>query len=67
MDTSARTVAGNAERSPFVNVTSGERFSVRFGRPVAFELDGGDRADQAAEGRSRAQGDHGLRAQEPAP
>jgi diacylglycerol kinase family enzyme len=39
----ARTVAGKPERSPFVETTSGQRFSVRFERPVVYELDGGDR------------------------
>jgi diacylglycerol kinase family enzyme len=39
----ARTAAGKPERSPFVNMTSGHKFSVRFNHPVVYELDGGDR------------------------
>jgi diacylglycerol kinase (ATP) len=39
----ARTVTRKPERSPFVEVTTGRRFSVRFDRPTAYELDGGDR------------------------
>jgi diacylglycerol kinase (ATP) len=39
----ARTVAGKPERSPFVHLTSGRKFSVRFGSPVVYEIDGGDR------------------------
>lgn len=39
----ARTVAGKPERSPFVHVTSGQKFSVRFNRPLVYEMDGGDR------------------------
>ena len=39
----AQTVRGHPERSPFVNTTSGKRFSVRFDRPTVYELDGGDR------------------------
>jgi YegS/Rv2252/BmrU family lipid kinase len=39
----ARTVTRRPERSPFVEVTTGRRFSVRFDRPVTYELDGGDR------------------------
>jgi diacylglycerol kinase family enzyme len=38
-----RTVTRKPERSPFVELTSGRRFTVRFDRPVAYELDGGDR------------------------
>lgn len=41
--TLVRTAFGKPERSPFVEVTSGERFTVRFDRPVTYELDGGDR------------------------
>jgi YegS/Rv2252/BmrU family lipid kinase len=39
-----RTVRGQPERSPFVNTTSGKRFSVRFSEPTVYELDGGDRS-----------------------
>ena len=39
----ARTVAGKPERSPFVQMTSGHRFSVQFDRAVPYELDGGER------------------------
>ncbi len=39
----ARTATGKPERSPFVELTSGRKFSVRFDRPVPYELDGGDR------------------------
>jgi diacylglycerol kinase family enzyme len=39
----ARTAAGAPERSPFVQMTSGQKFSVRFDRPVVYELDGGER------------------------
>jgi diacylglycerol kinase family enzyme len=39
----ARTVVGKPERSPFVELTSGHRFSVRFARPTVYELDGGAR------------------------
>jgi YegS/Rv2252/BmrU family lipid kinase len=41
----ARTVGGHPERSPFVNTTTGTRFSVRCSRPVVYELDGGDRTE----------------------
>ncbi|HTL86755.1 MAG TPA: diacylglycerol kinase family protein [Acidimicrobiia bacterium] len=40
----AQTVRGQPERSPFVNTTSGKRFSVRFSEPTVYELDGGDRS-----------------------
>ena len=40
----ARTAHGHPERSPFVNTTSGRRFSVRFSHPTLYELDGGDRS-----------------------
>jgi diacylglycerol kinase (ATP) len=45
--TLARTVAGKAERSPFVNVTSGKKFDVRFSKKTVYELDGGDRKPAA--------------------
>jgi YegS/Rv2252/BmrU family lipid kinase len=38
-----RTVVGKPDGSPLVETTSGQRFSVRFERPVVYELDGGDR------------------------
>jgi diacylglycerol kinase (ATP) len=41
--TLARTVVGNAERSPFVQVAKGKAFDVRFSKKVVYELDGGDR------------------------
>jgi diacylglycerol kinase (ATP) len=39
----ARTVVGKAERSPFVRVTRGKKFDVRFSKKTTYELDGGDR------------------------
>jgi diacylglycerol kinase (ATP) len=45
--TLARTVTGKAEHSPFVNVTRGKKFDVRFARKTAYELDGGDRKPTA--------------------
>ena len=41
--TFARLALGNAERSPFAEVTQGKKFSIRFDRKVRFELDGGAR------------------------
>ena len=41
--TLARVAAGQAAKSPFVQVTRGRRFRVRFGRPFPYELDGGAR------------------------
>jgi YegS/Rv2252/BmrU family lipid kinase len=38
-----RTVQGRAGESPFVEVTRGERFRIRFDRPMPCELDGGAR------------------------
>jgi diacylglycerol kinase (ATP) len=38
-----RVVQGRAGESPFIEVTRGERFRVRFNRPVPYELDGGAR------------------------
>ena len=38
-----RVALGNAERSPFVEVTRGRKFKVRFDRRIACELDGGSR------------------------
>ena len=39
----ARVARGQAGESPFVEVTRGERFRVRFSRPMPYELDGGAR------------------------
>jgi diacylglycerol kinase (ATP) len=39
----ARVALGGAAESPFIRVTTGTRFRIRFGRPVPCELDGGDR------------------------
>jgi diacylglycerol kinase (ATP) len=41
--TLARTLVGNANQSPFVEVTRGKSFDIRFSRKVPYELDGGDR------------------------
>jgi diacylglycerol kinase (ATP) len=41
--TLGRLALGDAERSPFVAVTRGKNFQVRFGRPLPYELDGGAR------------------------
>ncbi|MFI6600663.1 diacylglycerol/lipid kinase family protein [Nonomuraea sp. NPDC050536] len=38
-----RMVAGRSENSPLVRVTRARRVSVRFGSPLTYELDGGDR------------------------
>jgi diacylglycerol kinase (ATP) len=38
-----RVALGNAEKSPFVEVTRGRKFRVRFNRRLACELDGGTR------------------------
>jgi diacylglycerol kinase (ATP) len=43
MRTLGRAVAGGAERSPFVEVTTGKSFRVRFDRKLPYELDGGAR------------------------
>ena len=40
----ARTVAGSPDRSPFVDMTSGQRSTFASVEPVVYELDGGDRA-----------------------
>lgn len=42
--TAARAVVGSAEGSPFVRTARGRRVVARFDRPVAWEVDGGDRA-----------------------
>jgi len=39
----SRVARGHAERSPFVALTRGRQFKIRFDRPVPYELDGGAR------------------------
>ncbi|EYR64950.1 sphingosine kinase [Actinotalea ferrariae CF5-4] len=39
----ARTVLGRAEDSPFLRTSSGHDVVLQFGRPVPYEVDGGDR------------------------
>jgi diacylglycerol kinase (ATP) len=39
----ARTASGHADKSPFVQTTSGKAFDIRLRHPVPYELDGGDR------------------------
>jgi diacylglycerol kinase (ATP) len=39
----ARVAMGRAADSPFIQVTRGKKFQIRFDRPVPCELDGGDR------------------------
>jgi YegS/Rv2252/BmrU family lipid kinase len=41
--TLSQVALGNAEKSPFVEVTRGRKFRIRFDRPLACELDGGSR------------------------
>jgi diacylglycerol kinase (ATP) len=41
--TLGRVMLGEAERSPFVHVTRGRKFQVRFDRQLPYELDGGAR------------------------
>ena len=41
--TLARTAAGQAPASPFVETARGRKIDIRFSRPVPYELDGGDR------------------------
>jgi diacylglycerol kinase (ATP) len=41
--TLARVAGGGAERSPFVEMTAGRSFRIRFDRKLAYELDGGAR------------------------
>jgi diacylglycerol kinase family enzyme len=41
--TLGRVALGKAEKSPFVQVTSGKKFRLRFDRPFPYELDGGAR------------------------
>lgn len=41
--TLGRVALGNAEDSPFVEVTVGRRFEIRFARPFLYELDGDPR------------------------
>jgi diacylglycerol kinase (ATP) len=43
MRTMGRAVTGDAERSPFVEVTAGTSFRIRFDRKLPYELDGGTR------------------------
>jgi diacylglycerol kinase (ATP) len=43
MRTMGRAVTGDAERSPFVEVTTGTSFRIRFDRKLSYELDGGTR------------------------
>jgi diacylglycerol kinase family enzyme len=43
--TLGRVVLGRPERSPFVTTSRGSRIKVRFSRPIACELDGGDRPE----------------------
>jgi diacylglycerol kinase family enzyme len=43
--TVSRVVLGRAESSPFVTTSRGAKVRVRFDRPVACEVDGGDRPD----------------------
>jgi diacylglycerol kinase (ATP) len=43
MRTLARTAFGKASRSPFVEVTRGKKFDVRFSKKTPYELDGGAR------------------------
>jgi diacylglycerol kinase (ATP) len=43
--TLARVALGDAERSPFVQVTRGKHFRIRFDRRFPYELDGGARSD----------------------
>jgi diacylglycerol kinase (ATP) len=38
-----RVIQGRAGGSPFIEVTRGERFRIRFSRPMPYELDGGAR------------------------
>ncbi len=45
--TLARTVAGGATKSPFVEVTRGTAFDIRFSKKMVYELDGGDRKPSA--------------------
>lgn len=41
--TLARTAAGQAPASPFVETARGRHFDIRFSRPLEYEVDGGDR------------------------
>ena len=41
--TLARTAAGDASSSPFVETARGRKFDVRFSDALPYELDGGDR------------------------
>jgi diacylglycerol kinase (ATP) len=41
--TLARTAVGSPEKSPFVHLTSGQTFDIKWTRKMPYELDGGDR------------------------
>jgi diacylglycerol kinase (ATP) len=41
--TLGRVALGKSEKSPFVEVTRGKKFQIRFGRQFRYELDGGAR------------------------
>lgn len=41
--TLGRAALGQASKSPFVHVTRGRKFRIRFGQRLPYELDGGDR------------------------
>ena len=41
--TLARAASGHVDRSPFVQMSAGHTFKVRFSAPLPYELDGGDR------------------------
>ncbi|MFC0007731.1 diacylglycerol/lipid kinase family protein [Micromonospora siamensis] len=43
--TLGRMAGGRSEDSPFVRLTRGRRIRVRFGAPMTYELDGGDRGE----------------------
>ncbi len=43
MRTLGRVAAGHAERSPFVEMTAGKTFRIRFDRKLRYEIDGGAR------------------------
>ena len=42
--TLGRVALGSAEKSPFVEVTRGRKFRIRFDQPLVYELDGGARS-----------------------
>ncbi len=41
--TLGRAASGRSERSPFVEMTQGQAIDVKFGEPLVYELDGGER------------------------